>query len=248
VGHKIGFTNRTIYAEYGVYAPMFGYMYDRTVQYAGDGLPSESGTRLAPGNNSPPLPSGEGWGEGARPSAVLSLSGLCQPRIEPEIAFMLRERPPPTRDARELLRCVEWLAHGFEIVQCHFPDWKFQAADTVADGGLHGRYVVGPRRTVEPREIDTLAEQLANFRISFYKNGALAAEGGGELVLGSPVNALAHLIEVLDSLPDHASLEHGELVTTGTLTAALPVAPGETWSTRIEGMGVGGWGLEVRFE
>ena len=32
IGRKIGFTNRTIWAEYGVYAPIWGYVYDHTVQ------------------------------------------------------------------------------------------------------------------------------------------------------------------------------------------------------------------------
>src|SRR5215471_12108465 len=34
VGRKIGFTNRTIYDQYGVYEPILGYMYDTTVSYA----------------------------------------------------------------------------------------------------------------------------------------------------------------------------------------------------------------------
>ena len=32
IGRKIGFTNRTIWAEYGVYAPIWGYVYDGTVR------------------------------------------------------------------------------------------------------------------------------------------------------------------------------------------------------------------------
>ena len=36
LGRKIGFTNRTIWAEYGVYAPMWGYLYDRTVRNLAD--------------------------------------------------------------------------------------------------------------------------------------------------------------------------------------------------------------------
>src|ERR1700726_1779292 len=31
LGRKIGFTNRTIWAQYGVYAPIWGYVFDRTV-------------------------------------------------------------------------------------------------------------------------------------------------------------------------------------------------------------------------
>src|SRR5215216_5053362 len=32
LGRKIGFTNRTIWPEYGVYAPIWGYVYDTTVR------------------------------------------------------------------------------------------------------------------------------------------------------------------------------------------------------------------------
>jgi 2-oxo-3-hexenedioate decarboxylase len=110
-GRKIGFTNRMIWAEYNVYQPIFGYMYDHTVIEAGPNATE----------------------------AMFSLAGLAQPRIEPEIVFKLRAAPRVTRHPEEVLNAIEWVGHGFEIVQCHFPDWRFQAADTIADGGLHGR-------------------------------------------------------------------------------------------------------------
>jgi 2-oxo-3-hexenedioate decarboxylase len=240
LGRKIGFTNRTIWDQYGVYEPIFGYMYEQTLAYATDSLP------LPPGEAPilPPLPPGEGRGEGL--AAHISLTGLVQPLIEPEIVFGLRTSPPLTDDPVALLGAVEWVGHGFEVVQCHFPGWKFGIADTIADGGLHGRYVVGPRFAVEPGSERALAEQLSRFRITLLKDGTTAAQGGGELVLGSPLSALAHFIQVLDALPDHPRLEAGEIVTTGTLTTALPIAAGETWSTRIEGLELPGFTL--RFE
>ena len=72
-----------------------------------------------------------------------ALAGLVQPKIEPEIAFKLRHAPPAAGDPAALLESIEWLAQGFELVQCHFPGWEFAAPDAVADGGFHGRYVVG---------------------------------------------------------------------------------------------------------
>jgi 2-oxo-3-hexenedioate decarboxylase len=99
---------------------------------------------------------------------------------------------------------------------------------------------------VESLDPNRLIDQLAGFRVSLFKNGAVAAEGSGEHVLGSPLNALAHLVSVVAKLPDHPPLAAGEIVTTGTLTAALPVAPGEVWQTRIEGLPVSGF--EIRFE
>ncbi len=214
VGRKIGFTNRGIWEQYGVYEPILGTMYDRTVRWLED----------------------RSWDvDGPGDEGRLSLDGLAQPLIEPEIVFQFREAPPVTDDPQQLLRSIDWIGHGFEIVQCHFPDWKFGVADTVADGGLHGRYIVGPGMWVEPNEAG-LVEKLESFRIRLYRNGKLTREGGGELVLGSPLNALAHAIRLLESLPDHPPIEPGEIVTTGTLTDAMPIAPGEMWSTRIYGL------------
>jgi 2-oxo-3-hexenedioate decarboxylase len=129
------------------------------------------------------------------------------------------------------------VGHGFEIVQCHFPDWKFAVADTIADGGLHGRYVFGHGRPIGRDEpVSELVERLSKFRVRLIKNGGVAAKGGGDLVLGSPLNALAYLVKTLASLSDHPPLQPGEFVTTGTLTTALPTAPGDTWFCRFDGI------------
>ncbi len=224
IGRKIGFTNREIWEQYGVYEPILGYMYDRTVTWVEDKTWDV-----------------DGWG----PEATLSLDGLVQPLIEPEIVFHFRESPPLTDDPIALLGAVDWVGHGFEIVQCHFPGWKFAVADTVADGGLHGRYVVGPGISVPHAALEQLADQLASFKLTLSRNGKPAGKGGGELVLRSPLNALAHLIKLLASMPDHPAIEPGEIVTTGTLTDAMPVVAGETWSTRIEGLTVPGLTLRL---
>jgi 2-oxo-3-hexenedioate decarboxylase len=224
VGRKIGFTNRAIWDQYGVYEPILGYMYDRSVTWIED----RTGTV-------------DGWGD----EATLSLDGLVQPLVEPEIVFHFRESPTLTGDPAALLGAIDWLGHGFEIVQCHFPGWKFSIADTVADGGLHGRYVVGGGIAVTPANIETLVDQLASFKVTLSRNGRTAATGGGALVLDSPLNALAHLVKLLDALPDHPPIQPGEIVTTGTLTDAMPAVAGDTWSTRFAGLGVPGLVLRL---
>jgi 2-oxo-3-hexenedioate decarboxylase len=112
-GRKIGFTNRTIWRRYGVYEPMWGTVYDRTLVFA------------------------------QQDRATVPLAGLVQPRIEPEICFRLRAAPAGTRDPEKLLAVIEWIAHSVEIVQCHHPGWRVTIADCTADNGLHGRLVVG---------------------------------------------------------------------------------------------------------
>jgi 2-oxo-3-hexenedioate decarboxylase len=214
LGRKIGFTNRTIWAEYNVFAPMWGYVYDRTVHDL--------------------LNDGEGF----------SLSGFAEPRIEPEIVFGLAAAPVPNMDERALLGCVEWVAHGFEIVQSIFPDWRFLAADTVAAYGLHGALLVGPRHPVASRSEDW-GRELVAFEIDLFRNGELANHGRAANVLDGPVFALRHLVELLASDPVNPPLAAGEIVTTGTLTRAFPVAAGETWTTKLSGIPLEG--ARVRF-
>ena len=146
IGRKIGFTNRTIWAEYGVYAPIWGYVYDRTARDLSIEAPE------------------------------VSLKGLAEPRIEPEIVFGLAAPPAPGMDERQLIRCIDWIAHGFEIVQSIFPNWSFRAPDTVAAYGLHGRLFIGPRHSAASRR-DEWARELSRFEIDLFRNGALMDHG-----------------------------------------------------------------------
>jgi len=214
-GRKIGFTNRTIWRRYGVYEPMWGMVYDRTLVFSKDGR------------------------------ARVALARLAQPRIEPEICFRLAAAPPRgTKDPHALPSAIDWVAHAFEIVQCHHPDWQVKIADCTADNGLHGRLVVGT--PVPIRQLPDLADRLPALEVTLRCGTRVVDHGIGANVLDSPLNALAFLIEVLAGQPEAPPLAAGEIITTGVLTDAHPVAPGERWSTTFEGLPLAG--LEVTFE
>ena len=215
VGRKIGFTNRTIWSRYGVDRPMWAHVYAHTVHRAEDGR------------------------------ATLSLSGLVQPRLEPEIVFGLRGPVPLTGDAREILDAVEWIASGFEIVQSHFPDWKFQAADCTAAFGLHGALIVGPASPLNDSARDRLAAALSTFEVTLYRGGELVDRGYGHHVLESPAFALQHLARVLASQPQTTPLGAGELITTGTLTDAWPLVAGTRWRSDYSTLAIAGIELEI---
>jgi 2-oxo-3-hexenedioate decarboxylase len=214
LGRKIGFTNRTIWDEYQIGAPMWGYIYNRTVRDLAD-----LGT-------------------------TVSLAGLAEPRIEPEIIFGLAMAPEPGMDERALLGCIDWVAHGFELVQSIFPRWEFTLPDTVAAYGLHGMLLVGPRHTLVEHGGDWLGN-LSTFGIDLTRDGTVIDQGRAANVLGGPLSALRHLVEVLASDPVNPPLAAGEIVTTGTLTRAFPVAPGETWTTELSGIALDG--IAIRF-
>jgi len=77
-------------------------------------------------------------------------------------------------------------------------------------------------------------------------DGELREQGQGANALGSPLRAVAHLIDVLAKQPQALPLQAGELVTTGTLTAALPIKAGQRWSTNLDGIDLPG--ITVSFE
>ena len=215
IGRKIGFTNRNIWAQYGATAPIWAHVYDRTVQFAQDG------------------------------SATVSLEGSVQPRLEPEIAFKLKAPLPSSiNDPLRVLETVEWLAPSFEIVDCHFADWKFGPADSAADFSFHWRLIVGAPYVIRAGEIPDLVSQLRDCGVTLSKGEVVADRGVGANALGHPVAALAHLAGVLAQQRQFEPLAAGEIITTGTLTAAMPIQAGETWSSRYEGL-PGVTGLEL---
>ena len=73
---------------------------------------------------------------------------------------------------------------------------------------------------------------LAAVEVELHRDGQLVEVGRGANALGSPLAALAHLVEVLAQQPSLPALRAGEIVTTGTLTAAYPVRAGEAWTLR----------------
>jgi 2-oxo-3-hexenedioate decarboxylase len=168
---------------------------------------------------------------------VVDLAGTAQPRLEPECVFGLRATPPARATLDDLRACIEWIAPGFEIVQSHMPDWKFTAADTVADSGLHARLLVGQRIAVQtlPSDAAAFEQQLASAKVTLRRGDAQVDTGTGANVLDGPLHALLHFVQALRDCPGATDLQPGDVVTTGTWTDAWPVQPGETWRAEFAG-------------
>lgn len=167
---------------------------------------------------------------------VLALGTACQPRLEPEAVFGLRATPPAGATLQGLFDALEWVAPGFEVVQSHLPDWRFQAADTVADGGLHARLRVGtpvPVRAVAA-DAPALDALLAGAGVQLQCDGLTVDQGRGAAVLDSPLRALLHFVQTLRACPGAPDLKAGDVVTTGTWTNAWPVAPGQVWCAQFD--------------
>lgn len=212
-GWKIGFTNRGIWPRYGVFAPIWGPVWDSTLS-------------LLDGDH-----------------AQLSLAGLVQPRLEPEIVFGFSRTPEPGADEAALIDCLAWVAHGVEVVHTHFDDWRFKAPDTVADFGLHAALRVGPRRSVA--DWPTLGADLAALQLELWCGDRLVEQGAGSAVLGSPLLALQSWLAAMHTTTPNWQVRPGDVVTTGTLTDAWPLQAGQRWQTRLSDDRLPGLSLEI---
>ncbi|MEO8278903.1 MAG: hypothetical protein ABI564_04360 [Ideonella sp.] len=213
-GYKIGFTNRSIWARYGVYAPIWAPVWDSTVRVL----------------------------DVAR--AELSMAGLVQPRFEPEVVFGFKRAPQPGLSANELIDCLDWVAHGAEIVHTHFDGWNFTAADSVADFALHGALLVGPR--CDPAAFGSdLSGQLAALSVELSCDGRVVDRGQGSNVLDSPLLALHLWLQAMTVHSPHWTVEAGDMVTTGTITDAWPIAAGQHWQTSLSDQRLSGLSVTV---
>lgn len=211
-GYKIGFTNRTLWQRYEVFGPMWGTVWDTGLSH----VHSDS--------------SGPAQGH-------IDLTHTCQPRLEPEIVFGMKATPPANASLQQLFEAIDWLAPGFEVVQSHSLDWKFTATDTMSDGGLHARLLVGQIVPVNSLAADAQALHalLGQARVTLFKNGQAVEQGAGANVLDSPLNALHHFLTELRQCPGAADLKAGDVVTTGTWTDAWPLQAGEQWRAEFSG-------------
>jgi 2-oxo-3-hexenedioate decarboxylase len=191
---------------------------------------------------------GRMWRDTVAPAARgAAVGALLEPRIEPEIVLRLGAPPPPGADAEALFACVEAAALGFELVETPFPGWRVGPGDAIAAGGLHAALRHGPFAPIPPAERGRWRDRLANFRLALDCDGAAAAEGDAAAVMDEgPLAALAALVALLAADPEASPLAAGELVSTGALTLAPPVAPGETWTARAEGLPLPPLALRLR--
>jgi 2-keto-4-pentenoate hydratase len=207
VGLKVGYANKAMWRVLKLETLVWAHMYDDTVHF------SDSN------------------------SATLTLENPHSLKIEPEIVFGLKQ-PVAEKgaDAAAALACTDWLALGFEIIDCPFPEWKFQPSDFVASFGLHAALVIGEKMQVRTDRIATLVDELARCQVRMLKSGEFVEEGSGRNSLKSPALCLAELgAAVARRFPSHP-LSAGEIVSSGTLTSGHLTGKGDLWTAEIEGI------------
>ncbi|MEW6266960.1 MAG: fumarylacetoacetate hydrolase family protein [Thermodesulfobacteriota bacterium] len=160
----------------------------------------------------------------------ISLGRLIQPKIEAEIAFVLKKRlKGPGVTLLQVLQATEGVVPAFEIIDSRIEKWKIKLADTVADNASGAGIVPGDVLTaVKNIDLKTVGMVLEH-------NGVMAATAAGAEVLGHPALAVAWLANKLAEYDQ--SLEPGEIILSGALTKAWGIASGDVFRASFGGLG-----------
>ncbi|MDI3327512.1 MAG: fumarylacetoacetate hydrolase family protein [Alicyclobacillaceae bacterium] len=198
-GRKIGLTSRAMQQMMGVHEPDYGALLD-----------------------SLSVPVRRGIGE-------VDVGRLLQPRVEGEIAFLLKKPlRGPGVTIQDVFRATEAVAAAVEIVDSRIRDWKIKLVDTVADNASSGAYAIGPWCT-RWQELD-----LALAGMVLYVDGRVEAVGAGAAALGHPAVCVAWLANKLGEMGE--GMEAGDIVLSGALAGAVPVRPGQSVCLQIAGL------------
>jgi 2-oxo-3-hexenedioate decarboxylase len=169
--------------------------------------------------------------------AEILIDQLIHPRVEPEIAFVLKKPlEGPGCHIGAVLAATDFVLPALEVIDSRYENFKFDFPSVVADNSSSSRFVLGGRC----RPLDDL--DLSTIGLVLEKNGAPVAFGAGAAVLGHPAAAVAMVVNLLARREE--GLPAGALILTGGATEATPVVAGDHVQLRTQSLG----SVSVRFK
>lgn len=160
----------------------------------------------------------------------VSLSSLFQPKIEGEIAFVLKkDLVGPNVTIEDVLQATDYVVASIEIVDSRVKDWKIKLEDTIADNASCGLYLLSEQKVnIEDVHLPSIEMQLL-------KNGEVVNTGKGTDVLGDPAACVTWLANKLHTY--NVELKAGEVILSGALSAAVVAEPGDVFTARFTTLG-----------
>jgi 2-keto-4-pentenoate hydratase len=160
----------------------------------------------------------------------ISVESFLQPRAEPEIALVLgADLAGPDLSVADVAAATACVLPAIEIIDSRISDWRIALEDTIADNGSSGGLVLGAA-PVPLADLD-----LALLGCVLRRNGRIEQTGAGAAVLGSPLQSATWLANSLTARG--VRLRAGHVILTGSITAAVPVRPGDAVTVTIDRLG-----------
>jgi 2-oxo-3-hexenedioate decarboxylase len=158
---------------------------------------------------------------------VISMGRYVHPRVEPEVAFLLKRPLTGIVSPAEAMTAVAGIAPAMEIIDSRYIDFKFTWADVVADNSSASGFVIGPWS--EP------GADISNRGMVMEFDGRPVQIGSTAAILGDPIRSLVAAARMVGQAG--LELKAGWVVMAGAATAAQPLAPGVYVRNSVEGLG-----------
>ena len=158
----------------------------------------------------------------------VDFANFNSPKIEVEIAFILKKNINSFVSTAQLMQSIDWVAPAFEIPDSRM-NWDVKITDMVADNIGASHFVLG-HDFKRANKID-----FVNCHMQLLNNGKLIADGVGGVCLGSPLNSLRWLANEL--VANGKSLLSGETIIAGALAPMLAIKAGDKLEATISGLG-----------
>lgn len=173
-----------------------------------------------------------GWlpaGSQIGPDEPLAIEELIQPRVEPEIAFILGEELGGTATVAHVLAATERVVPAFDVLDSRFAGYRFTLPDVIADNASAARFSLGASGA-SPTGLD-----LRLVGCVLEKNGELVSTAAGAAIMDHPAAAVAWLARALAQRG--RAIPAGTIVLAGSPTSAIEVRPGDVVSAAFDRIG-----------
>ncbi|WP_151778593.1 2-keto-4-pentenoate hydratase [Acinetobacter brisouii] len=155
---------------------------------------------------------------------------LAQPKVEAEIAFVLKQDlDMPNPSLLDVMQAIDYALPALEIVGSRIQNWDIKITDTIADNASSSAFVLG----TTPRALSELDLRLCGMVMT--RRGEPVSTGAGAACLGHPLNAVQWLARTMVSVG--TPLRAGEVILSGALGAMVSVQAGDVIEARIQGLG-----------
>ncbi len=157
----------------------------------------------------------------------IDFSRYVHPRVEPEIAFLLKRPLFGLVTPMQAMEAVEAIAPALEIIDSRYDNFKFSLADVVADNASSSGFVTGP--WVKP-DFD-----FSNLGLVLNFDGKPVQIGSTAAIMGHPVRSLVAAARFAAEAGE--PLQTGWIVMAGGATAAEALSPNQHVEMEMEKMG-----------
>jgi len=165
--------------------------------------------------------------------STVERSRFVHPRVEPELAFLLKKPLAGNVTGAEALAAVEAIAPALEVIDSRYQNFKFTLPEVIADNASSSGFVVGGWHSP--------ATDFRNLGLVMSIDGRAVQVGSTAALLGDPLRSLVAAARV--SAAAGEPLEAGWIVLAGGATPAEWINPGQHIAMRMQGLGSVGFQL-----